>query len=356
MAKLPTGVTIVTAERPRRARRSDCQRGLLALGRADADARLPRPRLPHPARRPGRRPLRGQRPAQGPGADRPLLRDQGAGGREVGRVAWTERDGVPAIDDALVRLTCRLRDVLAAGDHVIVTGEVTALRTSEGDPLVFHGGEFRPLELTDEPGDIQPASETVEPEERACDNRAMSRADPLPGAGLVHQARLQPAGRLAQQARAERRRLAGARSPGPQERRVAPDAGQPARVRGRPLPGGAARQHPVGAQHAGQRRRPAGRPQDRGVHRDRGPRRPTALPCSAPTWRSGSGRSAPSSTASAPTPPTRSSSASPPTTPPSRSSSRLAESCVCRSMTRGERSRVVARGRWWSRRAGRGRR
>jgi 3-hydroxy-9,10-secoandrosta-1,3,5(10)-triene-9,17-dione monooxygenase reductase component len=60
-------------------------------------------------------------------------------------VAWSEHAGVPAIDDALVQLTCDLRDVLTAGDHVIVTGEVTALETREGDPLVFHGGEFRPL-------------------------------------------------------------------------------------------------------------------------------------------------------------------------------------------------------------------
>jgi 3-hydroxy-9,10-secoandrosta-1,3,5(10)-triene-9,17-dione monooxygenase reductase component len=60
-------------------------------------------------------------------------------------VAWTDRDGVPAIDDALVWLACELRDVVAAGDHVIVTGEVYDLETGEGDPLVFHGGEYRPL-------------------------------------------------------------------------------------------------------------------------------------------------------------------------------------------------------------------
>ena len=47
-------------------------------------------------------------------------------------VAWSERDGVPAIDDALVFVACDLRDVIAGGDHVIVTGEVTALATSEG--------------------------------------------------------------------------------------------------------------------------------------------------------------------------------------------------------------------------------
>jgi 3-hydroxy-9,10-secoandrosta-1,3,5(10)-triene-9,17-dione monooxygenase reductase component len=60
-------------------------------------------------------------------------------------VAWSERDGVPAIDDALIWIACDLRDVISAGDHVIVTGEVRAVEAREGDPLVFHGGEYRPL-------------------------------------------------------------------------------------------------------------------------------------------------------------------------------------------------------------------
>jgi flavin reductase (DIM6/NTAB) family NADH-FMN oxidoreductase RutF len=60
-------------------------------------------------------------------------------------VAWSERDGVPAIDDALVFVACDLHDVIAGGDHVIVTGAVSALETAAGDPLVFHGGEYRPL-------------------------------------------------------------------------------------------------------------------------------------------------------------------------------------------------------------------
>jgi flavin reductase (DIM6/NTAB) family NADH-FMN oxidoreductase RutF len=61
-------------------------------------------------------------------------------------VAWSERDGIPAIDDALAWIACDLRDVVAAGDHVVVTGEVRGLETSEGDPLVFYGGEYRPLD------------------------------------------------------------------------------------------------------------------------------------------------------------------------------------------------------------------
>jgi flavin reductase (DIM6/NTAB) family NADH-FMN oxidoreductase RutF len=60
-------------------------------------------------------------------------------------VAWTERDGLPAIDGALVWIACDLRDVIAAGDHVIVTGEVRDLEVGEGDPLLFHGGAYRPL-------------------------------------------------------------------------------------------------------------------------------------------------------------------------------------------------------------------
>jgi 3-hydroxy-9,10-secoandrosta-1,3,5(10)-triene-9,17-dione monooxygenase reductase component len=60
-------------------------------------------------------------------------------------VGWSERDGIPAIDDALAWIACDLRDVIAAGDHVIVTGEVREVQSGAGDPLVFSGGEYRPL-------------------------------------------------------------------------------------------------------------------------------------------------------------------------------------------------------------------
>jgi flavin reductase (DIM6/NTAB) family NADH-FMN oxidoreductase RutF len=61
-------------------------------------------------------------------------------------VGWHNRDGLPAIDDALVWVACELRDVIGGGDHVIVTGEVRELETGEGDPLVFHEGGYRPLD------------------------------------------------------------------------------------------------------------------------------------------------------------------------------------------------------------------
>jgi 3-hydroxy-9,10-secoandrosta-1,3,5(10)-triene-9,17-dione monooxygenase reductase component len=60
-------------------------------------------------------------------------------------VAWSERAGIPAIDGALAFVACELRDVIAGGDHVIVTGEVRDLATGDGAPLVFSGGEYLPL-------------------------------------------------------------------------------------------------------------------------------------------------------------------------------------------------------------------
>lgn len=60
-------------------------------------------------------------------------------------IPWRERQGIPAIDEALVWVACELRDVIAGGDHVIVTGEVTEVETTDGNPLVFHRGGYVPL-------------------------------------------------------------------------------------------------------------------------------------------------------------------------------------------------------------------
>ena len=114
---------------------SDRQRGLLALDRADADARLPRPRLAHPARRPGGRTTSGS--ASCTPARRTIARafaTKAPVAEKWDGVDWSERDGIPAIDGALVWVACDLRDVIAGGDHVIVTGEVLALRDRRRRP------------------------------------------------------------------------------------------------------------------------------------------------------------------------------------------------------------------------------
>lgn len=61
-------------------------------------------------------------------------------------VAWTERAGIPVMDEALVWVACELRDLLDGGDHVIVTGTVLALGARDGTPLLFHDGAYRALD------------------------------------------------------------------------------------------------------------------------------------------------------------------------------------------------------------------
>ncbi len=56
------------------------------------------------------------------------------------------RDGVPVVDGAVAWVACRLRALHDGGDHEIAVGEVFDLGGEGGDPLVFHRGEYRPLD------------------------------------------------------------------------------------------------------------------------------------------------------------------------------------------------------------------
>lgn len=59
-------------------------------------------------------------------------------------VAWCESaNGLPMLPDCLARLECRLHEEVAAGDHVILIGEVLALDISTRDggrPLIYYRG------------------------------------------------------------------------------------------------------------------------------------------------------------------------------------------------------------------------
>lgn len=58
-------------------------------------------------------------------------------------VDWTESEGVPRIAGALVWVACELRDVIAGGDHVIITGDVVGLEANPAAaPLLFHRGAY----------------------------------------------------------------------------------------------------------------------------------------------------------------------------------------------------------------------
>src|ERR671918_1812483 len=60
-------------------------------------------------------------------------------------VAWSEREGTPALEGTVVWVACELLDVLSGGDHVIVTGAVLDVAAGDGDPLVFYEGEYMTL-------------------------------------------------------------------------------------------------------------------------------------------------------------------------------------------------------------------
>jgi 3-hydroxy-9,10-secoandrosta-1,3,5(10)-triene-9,17-dione monooxygenase reductase component len=67
-------------------------------------------------------------------------------------VEWREHEAVPLIEGCPAYVVCSLHDVISAGDHVIITGNVLEVEASPGDPLVYHGGLFRRL------GEVTPGS------------------------------------------------------------------------------------------------------------------------------------------------------------------------------------------------------
>jgi flavin reductase (DIM6/NTAB) family NADH-FMN oxidoreductase RutF len=60
-------------------------------------------------------------------------------------VEWSERQELPRLDGALVWLACELRDLIDGGDHLILTGKVLETESGEGQPLLFHRGDYRDL-------------------------------------------------------------------------------------------------------------------------------------------------------------------------------------------------------------------
>ena len=60
------------------------------------------------------------------------------------RFFWTP-NGVPLLHGALAHLACNLVEEHRAGDHTIFIGEVESLAAHDGEPLLFHRGQYRRL-------------------------------------------------------------------------------------------------------------------------------------------------------------------------------------------------------------------
>lgn len=62
---------------------------------------------------------------------------------------YTEFAGFPVIRGALANIVCRTYDVMEGGDHSIFLGEVEALRSSEGMPLLYYLGQYARTETVE---------------------------------------------------------------------------------------------------------------------------------------------------------------------------------------------------------------
>ena len=58
-------------------------------------------------------------------------------------VAHRYEHGVPVIERALAWAVCRVRELIAGGDHTIAIGEIVTMGLGRGDPLLWYGGRYR---------------------------------------------------------------------------------------------------------------------------------------------------------------------------------------------------------------------
>jgi flavin reductase (DIM6/NTAB) family NADH-FMN oxidoreductase RutF len=82
------------------------------------------------------------------GAGQQHLSDRfaGSGYDRFEGVDWNPgQTGVPLLPDALATIECARVNLVTAGDHDIVIGEVLHANCQDGEPLVFYGSQYRCL-------------------------------------------------------------------------------------------------------------------------------------------------------------------------------------------------------------------
>lgn len=55
--------------------------------------------------------------------------------------------GVPVLTDALAVLVCKTHQLIEAGDHYIIIGQIEQCQHNTGRPLLFHNGKYHQAEL-----------------------------------------------------------------------------------------------------------------------------------------------------------------------------------------------------------------
>lgn len=59
---------------------------------------------------------------------------------------WTST-GIPLLEEALAHLACNVVAKHPAGDHTLFLAEVESMDESEGNPLLYHLGKYRRMEI-----------------------------------------------------------------------------------------------------------------------------------------------------------------------------------------------------------------
>lgn len=82
------------------------------------------------------------------GAEQRPISDRFAGSgydRFEGVTWYAGQTGVPLLPDVLATIECARSNVVTAGDHDIVIGEVLHAHCQDGEPLVFYCSQYRSL-------------------------------------------------------------------------------------------------------------------------------------------------------------------------------------------------------------------
>lgn len=79
------------------------------------------------------------------GQDQAALSNHFAGFDDSAVPSFTELDGLAVLEGALAQLVCRVVNRVEAGDHTLFIGQVEALTTAEGSPLLYFRGRYGEL-------------------------------------------------------------------------------------------------------------------------------------------------------------------------------------------------------------------
>jgi flavin reductase (DIM6/NTAB) family NADH-FMN oxidoreductase RutF len=60
-------------------------------------------------------------------------------------VDFEQLGGLPVIKDALAQVSCRVVNEVQAGDHTLFIGEVTDIKITDQNPLLFFSGKYHQL-------------------------------------------------------------------------------------------------------------------------------------------------------------------------------------------------------------------